>query len=85
MNIEQRARESQTLSPHLRQRVAFIAALVPDPQNVNWEAIADTWDELSRETRGTEYERTVQSLHDLIERQDADSLAHRISLLLRQG
>jgi hypothetical protein len=73
------------LSPHLRQRVAFMAALIPDPKSANWDAISDTWDDLSRETKGTAFEGQVQSLSASIQRQDAHTLAQAIGALLRNS
>ncbi len=75
--------DEEEMSPHLRQRVAFIAALIPDSTSANWSAISDTWDDLSRETEGTAFERQVQSLHEPILRKDARKLAQAIGALLK--
>jgi hypothetical protein len=72
----------EAMSPHLRQRVAFIAALIPDSNSANWSAISDTWDDLSRETNGTAFEEQVQSLHEPILRKDANALGQAIDALI---
>jgi hypothetical protein len=73
------------LSPHLRQRVAFMAALIPDSESANWAAISDTWDNLSQETKGTALESKGPMIREAIRRQDAPTLAHAIGDLLRDS
>jgi hypothetical protein len=73
------------MNPHLRQRVAFIAALAPDQNSANWPAISDAWGDLSRESQGTGCERQVQSLYEPIQRKDALTLVRTIGALLRDG
>lgn len=86
MNTRQRmGMGEEEMSPHLRQRVAFMAALIPGAECANWAAISDTWDDLSRETKGTAFEQKVQALRHPIEIQDARRLAQTIGVLLKGG
>lgn len=73
------------MSPHLRQRVAFIAALIAEPTSANWSAVSDTWGELARETEGTAFERRFLSLHEPILKNDAPMLADAIAALLKNA
>jgi hypothetical protein len=75
----------EVLSPHLRQRVAFIAALIPDIHRANWPAISDTWDDISQETKGTAFEKSVESLQEPIQQKDAELLVENIGALLNLG
>ena len=82
MATQQKAGSGEELSPHIRQRVAFIAALVPDTDNANWSAISDTFEDLSQECRGGALERSVESLRDPIQQRDAGTLIERIGAIL---
>lgn len=75
----------EEMSPHLRQRIAFIAALIADPSDASWSAISDTWDELSRETEGTAFEGRMRSLHEPILSKDVAALAQAIGGLLKDN
>ena len=84
MPTKQQAESPQDeMGPHLRQRVAFIAALIPDPSDANWPAISDTWANLSQETKGTPLEKSVELLRDPIRRKDAHTLVQTIGVLLQ--
>jgi hypothetical protein len=86
MTTEQKALpQDEMISPHFRQRVAFIAALIRDLDNANWPAISDTWDNLWEETKGTPLEKSIGLLREPIRRQDTHALAQTIDALLRDN
>ena len=80
--MTQRTVLGEEMSPHLRQRVAFIAALIVDPDNVNWSAISDTFDDLSQESQGAAFEKSVELLRKPILQQDARALGETIDSML---
>jgi hypothetical protein len=85
MTTQQKAVLGEEMSPHLRQRVAFIAALIVDPDNVNWSAISDTFDDLSQESQGAAFEKSVELLRKPILQKDARALGQTIGSLLSTG
>ena len=82
MATQQKETHGEELSPHIRQRFAFIAALIPDSDSANWSAISDTFDDLSQETQGAVLEQSVESLREPIQQRDARTLIERIGVLL---
>ena len=71
------------ISPHFRERIAFIAALIQDLEHANWPVISDTLENLSQETKGTPLEKSIERLRDPARRRHTHALAQTIDALLR--
>jgi hypothetical protein len=71
----------EALSPHIRQRIAFIAAMI-QPDSANWSAIADAYEDLLHEANGDAVESSLRLLREPIQHQDAQVLLGTISTLL---
>ena len=71
------------ISPHFRQRIAFIAGLIRDLEHANWPAISDTLENLSQETKGTPLEKSIERLREPARRRHTHALAQTIDALLR--
>ena len=82
MTTRPNAASSEQVSPHLRQRLAFIAALLHDPDGANWSAISDTFDDLAQESHGGASGKSIEALRYPIDTKDARALVEAIGALL---
>ena len=82
MTTQQDQVRSERLNPHLRQRVSFIAALIYGPDNANWPAISDTFEDLFQESQGAPFEKSVDLLREPIREKNAQALVQTIAELL---
>ena len=73
---------SETLHRRRSARLAFIAALLHDPDGANWSAISDTFDDLSQESHGGASGKSIEALRHPIETKDARALVEAIGALL---